>query len=456
MLDKQALRNDLAAVAARLATRGYVLDTAKFDQLEGERKVIQTRSQELQAKCNAASRQIGYNRVKGNDVSAFMAEVANLGDELKQLETRLEKVQHELNAFLSVIPNTPHESVPVGKLEADNQEVRKWGAPPKFDFVVKDHVGIGEGLGGLDFETATKISGARFSLLKGPLARLHRALAQFMLDLHTEQHGYIETYVPYLVNADSMYGTGQLPKFEADLFSVNASAVYTTEEINQVELDKIEEKERRVTLLRTKQHNKFYLIPTAEVPVTNMVRDEIVPLEKLPLKFVAHTPCFRSEAGSYGKDTRGMIRQHQFDKVELVQIVHPEKSYEGLEELLGHAEAILQKLGLPYRVVKLCTGDMGFSAALTYDIEVWLPAQNTYREISSCSNFEAFQARRMQARFRNARGKPELLHTLNGSGLAVGRTLVAVLENYQQADGSVVVPEALRPYMGGMEVIRAD
>ena len=431
MLDIQLLRNDLTGVAARLATRGFVLDTARFEQLEGERKIIQTRTQELQAKRNATSKQIGAAKAKGEDVSAIMAEVANLGDELKQLETRLEQVQHELNAFLSVIPNTPHESVPAGKSETDNVEVRKVGTPPQFDFDVKDHVSIGEELGGLDFETAAKISGARFSLLKGPLARLHRALAQFMLDTHTEQHGYTETYVPYLVNADSMRGTGQLPKFEEDLFKVPRQMGDGSEQ-------------------------NFYLIPTAEVPVTNMVRDSIVPLEKLPLKFVAHTPCFRSEAGSYGRDTRGMIRQHQFDKVELVLMAHPEKSYEGLEELLGHAETILQKLGLSYRVVKLCTGDMGFSAAMTYDIEVWLPAQNTYREISSCSNFEAFQARRMQARFRNAQGKPELLHTLNGSGLAVGRTLVAILENYQQADGSVVVPEVLHSYMGGMEIIKAS
>ena len=430
MLDIQALRNDLAGVAARLATRGYTLDAAKFEQLEAERKTIQTRTQELQAKRNSSSKLIGQAKAKGEDTSAIMAEVANLGDELKQLETRLGEVQHELNAFLAVIPNTPHDSVPVGKSEADNLEVRKVGNIPKFDFEVQDHVSIGEGLG-LDFDTAVKISGARFSLLKGGLARLHRALAQFMLDTHTDQHGYTEVYVPYLVNADSMRGTGQLPKFEEDLFRVPRQ-------------------------MGEEGEQNFYLIPTAEVPVTNMVRDEIVPLEQLPLKFVAHTPCFRSEAGSYGRDTRGMIRQHQFDKVELVQIVHPEKSYEGLEALLGHAETILQKLGLPYRVMKLCTGDMGFSAALTYDIEVWLPAQNTYREISSCSNFEAFQARRMQARFRNAQGKPELLHTLNGSGLAVGRTLVAVLENNQLADGSVVIPEVLRPYMGGMEVLRAS
>jgi seryl-tRNA synthetase len=436
MLDIQTLRNDLAAVAARLATRGYTLDTATFERMESERKTIQTRTQELQAKRNATSKQIGAAKSKGEDVSAIMAEVANLGDELKQLETKLEQIQHELNAFLSVIPNTPHESVPNGKSDADNLEVRKVGSIPKFSFEAKDHVSIGEGLGGLDFETATKIAGARFSLLKGPLARLHRALAQFMLDTHTDQHGYIETYVPYMVNAESMRGTGQLPKFEEDLFKVGFGSAGQT--LNEP---------------ATGQVAGFYLIPTAEVPVTNMVRDSIVSLEELPLKYVAHTPCFRSEAGSYGRDTRGMIRQHQFDKVELVQIVHPENSYEGLEELLGHAETILKKLGLPYRVVKLCTGDMGFSAALTYDIEVWLPAQNTYREISSCSNFEAFQARRMQARFRNVQGKPELLHTLNGSGLAVGRTLVAVLENYQQADGSVVVPEVLRPYMGGMEKI---
>ncbi|MFA5825848.1 MAG: serine--tRNA ligase [Gallionellaceae bacterium] len=429
MLDIQLLRNDLAAVAARLATRGYALDTAKFEQLEAERKTIQSRTQELQAKRNASSKLIGQAKAKGEDVTAIMVEVGLLGEELKQLEAKLPQVLQDMDAFLSVIPNMPHESVPVGKSEADNFEVRKVGEPTKFTFEVKDHVSIGEGLNGLDFETATKIAGARFSLLKGPLARMHRALAQFMLDTHTEKHGYTETYVPYLVNAESMRGTGQLPKFEEDLFKVPRQTGEGEE--------------------------SFYLIPTAEVPVTNMVRDTITPLEKLPMKYVAHTPCFRSEAGSYGRDTRGMIRQHQFDKVELVQMVHPEKSYEMLEELLGHAETILKQLGLPYRVVKLCSGDMGFSAATTYDIEVWLPAQNTYREISSCSNFEAFQARRMQARFRNAQGKPELLHTLNGSGLAVGRTLVAVLENYQQADGSVKVPEVLRPYMGGLTSVNA-
>jgi seryl-tRNA synthetase len=447
MLDLQALRNDLATVAAQLASRGYVLDTARFEQLEGERKTVQTRTQELQAKRNSTSKMIGQAKAKGEDVSAIMAEVANLGDELKQLETKLENIQQDMLAFLSVIPNTPHASVPLGKSEADNVEVRKVGTLPKFDFEAKDHVSIGEAMG-LDFETATKISGARFTLLKGPLARMHRALAQFMLDTHTEQHGYTETYVPYLVNAESMRGTGQLPKFEEDLFKVP----FGLPEPTDAEVAQIQSGANSFT---GKQKN-FYLIPTAEVPVTNMVRDTITPLEQLPLKYVAHTPCFRSEAGSYGRDTRGMIRQHQFEKVELVQIVHPEQSYDALECLLGHAETILKKLALPYRVVKLCSGDMGFSAALTYDIEVWLPAQNTYREISSCSNFEAFQARRMQARFRNAQGKPELVHTLNGSGLAVGRTLVAILENYQQADGSVKVPEVLRPYMGGMEFIKAQ
>ncbi len=429
MLDIQTLRNELATIAARLATRGYVLDTEKFEQLETARKTIQTRTQELQAKRNSSSKLIGQAKARGEDSAAIMTEVAALGDELKQLEAQLPQVLQDMEAFLAVIPNVPHATVPIGKSEQDNVEVRRVGSPPKFDFEIKDHVSIGEAIG-LDFETAAKISGARFSLLKGSLARLHRALAQFMLDTHTEQHGYIETYVPYMVNAESMRGTGQLPKFEADLFSVPRQMGEAGEQ-------------------------QFYLIPTAEVPVTNMVRDTITSLENLPLKYVAHTPCFRSEAGSYGRDTRGMIRQHQFDKVELVQMVQPEKSYEALENLLGHAEIILQKLNLPYRVVKLCTGDMGFSAALTYDIEVWLPAQNTYREISSCSNFEAFQARRMQARFRNAQGKTELLHTLNGSGLAVGRSLVAVLENYQQADGSVVIPEVLRPYMGGLGVIKA-
>ncbi|MBI5429745.1 MAG: serine--tRNA ligase [Nitrosomonadales bacterium] len=451
MLDIQALRNDLDSVAKRLASRGYDLNTAELKELEAERKEVQGKKEYLQSQRNSKSKEIGQAKAKGDEklVAEIMAEVAEFGDELKQLEVADAIVQGKLKEFLSVIPNMPHASVPEGKSEADNVEVRKVGTPTKFEFDVKDHVSIGEGLGGLDFETATKIAGARFSLLKGPLARLHRALAQFMLDTHTDKHGYTETYVPYLVNAESMRGTGQLPKFEDDLFRVPRAKFEMKEGAAERALQG--EIYQRGSF-EAKEEN-FYLIPTAEVPVTNMVRDEIVSLEKLPMKFVAHTPCFRSEAGSYGRDTRGMIRQHQFDKVELVQIVHPEKSYEGLEELLGHAETILKKLGLPYRVVKLCTGDMGFSAAMTYDIEVWLPAQNTYREISSCSNFESFQARRMQARFRNAQGKPELLHTLNGSGLAVGRTLVAVLENYQQADGSVIVPEVLRPYMGGMEKI---
>ena len=469
MLDRQILRNDLAGVATRLATRGFVLDTAKYERLEGERKAIQTRTQELQASRNRISKMIGQLRGAGHgaddeEIGDLMREMQSIPEQLKEAEKRESEITNELEQFLSIIPNTPHESVPVGKSEADNLEVRKVGEPTKFDFEVQDHVSLGEGLGGLDFETATKISGARFSLLKGPLARLHRALAQFMLDTHTEQHGYTETYVPYLVNAESMRGTGQLPKFESDLFkAVNPWVLGIKMPDEKFEEIKVwanaggnnDVNFANIASIVNEKLGSFYLIPTAEVPVTNMVRDEIVPLEKLPLKYVAHTPCFRSEAGSYGRDTRGMIRQHQFDKVELVQIVHPEKSYAGLEELLGHAETILQKLNLPYRVVKLCTGDMGFSAAMTYDIEVWLPAQNTYREISSCSNFEAFQARRMQARFRNAQGKPELLHTLNGSGLAVGRTLVAVLENYQQADGSVKIPEVLRPYMGGLEIIKA-
>ncbi|WP_413437005.1 serine--tRNA ligase [Sulfuriferula sp. GW1] len=423
MLDIQLLRNDLDGVAQRLATRGYTLDTTEFQRLEAERKQLQTRTQELQAKRNASSKQIGMAKAKGEDVSAIMAEVANLGTELKAAESALEALQAPLNTLLMTIPNLPHESVPAGKSDADNVEVSRFGTPRVFAFEVKDHVDVGTPLG-LDFETASKLAGARFSLLRGSLARLHRALAQFMLDTHTAQHGYTEMYVPYLVNADSMRGTGQLPKFEEDLFHVPRADA-----------------------------ENLYLIPTAEVPLTNMVRDEIVAREQLPLKFVAHTPCFRSEAGSYGRDTRGMIRQHQFDKVELVQLVEPEQSYAALEALTGHAEAILQALGLPYRKMALCGGDMGFSAAKTYDLEVWLPAQNTYREISSCSNFEAFQTRRMQARFRSEKGKPELLHSVNGSGLAVGRTLVAILENYQQADGSVTIPAVLWPYMGGVQAL---
>ncbi|GEC94609.1 serine--tRNA ligase [Zoogloea ramigera] len=426
MLDVQLLRARLDFVAERLATRGMSLDVVAFQALEDERKTRQTRTQELQARRNALSKQVGQLKGKGEDASAVLAEVAGIGDELKANEAALAELLERFNGFVAGLPNLPHESVPAGRSEEDNVEVSRWGTPPSFDFEVRDHVDIGGRLGGLDFETAVKISGARFTLMKGGLARLHRALAQFMLDVHTAEHGYTELYTPYMVNAASMFGTGQLPKFEEDLFSVPKP-----------------------------DGGKFYLIPTAEVPVTNIVRDEIVPLDALPLKFVAHTPCFRSEAGSYGKDTRGMIRQHQFDKVELVRIEQPEKAWEALEELTGHAEAILQKLELPYRKIVLCSGDMGFSAAKTYDLEVWLPAQNTYREISSCSCFDGFQARRMQARFKNAQGKNETLATLNGSGLAVGRTLVAVLENYQQADGSVRVPAVLVPYMGGVTELKA-
>ena len=428
MLDIQLLRNNLPEVARRLAARGVTLDTDAFRVLEDERRDLQTRTQELQARRNSASKLIGQLKAKKESVADVMAEVAGLGDALKDSEARLATLFERFNAFVALIPNLPHESVPTGASEVDNVEVLRWGAPRTFDFAVHDHVDVGAALGGLDFETATRITGSRFSVMKGALARMHRALSQFMLDVHTEAHGYTEVYVPYMVNADSMFGTGQLPKFEEDLFHV----------------------------LRADGSN-LYLIPTAEVPVTNMVRGEILAAETLPLKFVCHTPCFRSEAGSYGRDTRGMIRQHQFDKVELVQIVAPENSWNALEELTGHAEVILQKLQLPYRKMELCTADMGFSAAKTYDLEVWLPAQDTYREISSCSNFEAFQARRMQARYRADKqgGKPELVHTLNGSALAVGRTLVAILENYQNADGSVTVPEVLRPYMGGMASIGA-
>ncbi|MFC5459090.1 serine--tRNA ligase [Massilia niabensis] len=425
MIDIQLLRKDIDTVAARLAARKFQLDVAGFNALEAERKAIQTRTEELQGKRNSMSKQIGILKGKGEDTAGVMAEVAGLGDELKANELRLAKVQDDMAEFMASMPNLPHESTPVGNDETGNVEVRKVGTPPSFDFAVRDHVDIGEKLG-LDFDTATKLTGSRFSVMRGGIARLHRALAQYMLDTHTEQHGYTECYTPYMVNADSLRGTGQLPKFEADLFSVKKGGVEGEGET-------------------------FYLIPTSEVSLTNIVRDEIVALNQLPIKMTAHTPCFRSEAGSYGRDTRGMIRQHQFDKVEMVQVVHPEQSYAALEEMVGHAETILQTLGLPYRVMSLCTGDMGFTAAKTYDLEVWLPAQNTYREISSLSNCEAFQARRMGARFRNAQNKPELLHTLNGSGLAVGRTLVAVLENFQQADGSVVIPEVLRPYMGGLE-----
>jgi len=447
MLDIQLLRKDAVLVAERLAARGFAFDTARFEALEVERKSIQTRTQEAQSRRNTLSKQIGMMKGKGEDTTTVMAEVAGLGDEQKQLEARLSELQAELNDFLMGVPNLPHESVAVGKDETANVEVSRWGTPRQFDFPVRDHVDLGEGLGQLDFAAAVKITGSRFTVMKGPLARLHRALAQFMLDVHTAEHGYTEVYVPYLVNADSMRGTGQLPKFEEDLFKVPRTKFEMKEGWAESAL---QGEEYQRGSFSPKQEN-WYLIPTAEVPVTNLLRDEIVPAEALPLKFVAHTPCFRSEAGSYGRDTRGMIRQHQFDKVELVQMVKPEDSYAALENLTAHAETILQKLGLPYRKMALCSGDMGFSSAKTYDLEVWLPAQNTYREISSCSNFETFQARRMQARFKAGQGKPELLHTLNGSGLAVGRTLVAILENYQNADGSVTVPEALRPWMGGID-----
>ncbi len=426
MLDIQLLRTDLERVGRRLADRPYVLDQAGFRAIEDERKRLQTRTQELQAQRNALAKQIGQAKAKGADAAPLMAAANAANAELAGLEQALASVQATLHAFLATIPNVPHESVPIGSSPEANVEARRIGAPRAFGFAPRDHVDLGAALGMIDFERAAKIAGARFALMTGPVARLHRALAQLMLDVHTREHGYVEVYAPYMVNKESLFGTGQLPKFEEDLFAVPRG-----------------------------EGEKFYLIPTAEVPVTNIVRDEIVALERLPLKFVCHSPCFRSEAGASGKDTRGMIRNHQFDKVELVQIAHPAQSYERLEELTGHAETILKRLELPYRVVTLCTGDMGFGAAKTYDIEVWLPGQNAYREISSCSNFEAFQARRMQARFRNEKGKPEPVHTLNGSALAVGRTLIAVLENYQNADGSIAVPEALRAYMGGVDSIRA-
>ena len=428
MLDIQLLRTQLDHVAARLATRGLQLDTAAFQALEDERKQLQTRTQELQARRNALSKQIGMLKGKGEDASGVMAEVAQLGDELKACEQALSTLLERMNAFLATLPNLPQEDVPVGADESGNVEVRRWGTPGTYDFEVRDHVDLGAPLG-LDFETGARLSGSRFAFLRGPVARLHRALAQFMLDTHTREHGYTECYTPYIVNGSALYGTGQLPKFKEDLFWVLRGG--DEEGLEQ------------------------YLIPTAEITLTNSVREEVLALEALPIRLTAHSPCFRSEAGSGGRDVRGMIRQHQFDKVEMVQIVEPAKSNEALEQMVGHAEAILQKLELPYRVITLCTGDMGFGAAKTYDLEVWLPAQNTYREISSCSNCESFQARRMQARFKNAQGKNELVHTLNGSGLAVGRTLVAVLENHQQADGSIVIPKALVPYMGGVEVLEA-
>jgi len=428
MLDVNLLRTDLPRVAAGLAKRGETLDVARFETLEAARKDIQVRTQELQQRRNATSKQIGIAKAKGEDAAPLLAEVAGLGDEVKRLEAELDRLQREQRDFLLNLPNLTHESTPEGKSADDNVELRRWGTPPEFKFKPKDHTDLGEGLGLLDFATAAKLSGARFSFLRGDLARLHRALAQFMLDTHTREHGYTECYTPYIVTAETLVGTTQLPKFESDMFSVKKGGTEGEGEA-------------------------LYLISTSEITLTNSVRDEILDAASLPIKLTAHTPCFRSEAGSYGKDTRGMIRQHQFDKVELVHIVHPERSYEALEELTGHAEVILQRLGLPYRVMALCTADIGFAAAKTYDLEVWLPAQNAYREISSCSNCEAFQARRLQARFRNAQGKPELVHTLNGSGLAVGRTLVAVMENYQRGDGSIEVPEALRPYMGGLNHI---
>ena len=428
MIDIQLLRKDIDAVAARLAQRKFQLDVAGFNALEAERKSIQTRTEELQGQRNSLSKQIGILKGKGEDSTEVMNQVASIADELKASADRLEIIQNKLSDFMLAIPNLPHESVPTGHDESGNVELRKVGTPKQFDFEVKDHVDLGAAFG-LDFDVAAKLTGSRFAVMKGGIARLHRALAQFMLDTHTAEHAYTECYTPYIANSDTLRGTGQLPKFEADLFAVKKGG-------------------------QEGEGESLYLIPTAEVTLTNLVRDEIVAAEALPMRLVAHSPCFRSEAGSYGRDTRGMIRQHQFDKVEMVQIAHPEHSYQALEDMLSHAENILKKLGLPYRVITLCTGDMGFGAAKTYDIEVWLPAQNTYREISSVSNCEAFQARRMQARFRNAQGKPELVHTLNGSGLAVGRTLVAVLENNQQADGSVNVPEVLWPYMGGIKTLK--
>jgi seryl-tRNA synthetase len=424
MLDPKLLRTDLDSVASSLARRGYQLDTTRVSELEGRRKTLQVEAQELQNERNTRSKSIGKAKAAGEDIQPLLDEVATLGDRLKAANDALAQVQDDLRELALGMPNLPHESVPDGEDEDDNREERRWGTPPAFDFEPRDHVDLGEGLGQLDFDTAARLTGSRFTVMSGTLARMHRALTQFMLDVHTTEHGYTEAYVPYIVNPDSLYGTGQLPKFAEDLFRLDGT--------------------------------DFYLIPTAEVPLTNLVRDVIVEDGDMPRRYVAHTPCFRSEAGAYGKDTRGMIRQHQFDKVELVHVVRPAESFDALEALTGHAETILQKLDLAYRVVTLCTGDMGFSATKTYDIEVWLPGQGKYREISSCSNMGDFQARRMQARWRNPEtGKPELVHTLNGSALAVGRTLVAVMENYQQADGSIRVPEALRAYMAGLQVIEA-
>lgn len=434
MLDSKYLRQDIEQAAARLASRGYELDTAAVTALEEKRKTLQVKTQELQSERNASSKAIGQAKAKGEHekVQQLLDSVSNLGDQLDSVKAEQDAVLEELKQIALAIPNLPDESVPVGEDEDQNVEISTWGTPKSYDFEVKDHVDVGQDVNGLDFEMGVKISGARFTVMRGQVARMHRALTQFMLDTHTEKNGYTEMYVPYLVNSASLYGTSQLPKFAGDLFHT----------LGLVDDD-------------GQQQPGFSLIPTAEVPLTNSARDEIYDESDLPIRLTAHTPCFRSEAGSYGRDTRGLIRQHQFDKVELVQLVKPEDSMQALEELTGHAEQILQALELPYRKVILCTGDMGFGAAKTYDLEVWLPAQNTYREISSCSNMVDFQARRMQARFRRqGEKKPELLHTLNGSGLAVGRTLVAILENYQQADGSIVVPEVLRPYMGGLEVIK--
>ncbi len=423
MLDPKLLRTNLDEVTRQLARRGFKLDAAALTALEEKRKRVQVIAQQFQSERNAKSKMIGAAKSRGEDASRLMQEVANIGAALMQSENELAQIQSDINDVALGIPNIPHDSVPDGKDETENKEIRRWGEPRKFEFAPKEHIELGEALGMLDFDTAAKIAGARFAVMSGALARLHRALIQFMLDLHTREHGYTETYAPYLVNAESLRGTGQLPKFEQDLFALAGEP-------------------------------RYYLIPTAEVPVTNIVRDVIIDADYMPRKYVCHTPCFRSEAGSYGKDTRGLIRQHQFEKVELVQIVRPQDSYQALEELTGHAETVLQQLELPYRVVTLCTGDMGFAAAKTYDIEVWLPGQEKFREISSCSNFEDFQARRLQARWRNPQtGKPELVHTLNGSALAVGRTLVAIMENHQQADGSIVVPPVLRNYMNGMNVL---
>ena len=433
MIDPNLLRNNLAEVAEKLKIkRGFTLDVANITQLEEQRKALQVKTETLQAERNARSKAIGAAKARGEDIAPLLAEVDHMAAELEQGKVELDKVQNALNDIALNIPNIPADEVPLGKDDTENLEVSRWGEPRKFDFEVKDHVALGENLQGLDFASAVKLTGSRFVVMKGQIAKLHRAIAQFMLDLHTEQHGYTEAYVPYLVNHDTLYGTGQLPKFSEDLFHTKPLEGQDPNEVQRT----------------------YALIPTAEVPVTNLVRGDILEAENLPLKMTAHTPCFRSEAGSYGRDTRGLIRMHQFDKVELVQIVEPEKSMDALEELTGHAEKVLQLLGLPYRKVLLCTGDMGFGSCKTYDLEVWVPAQNTYREISSCSNMWDFQARRMQARCRSKGDKkPRLVHTLNGSGLAVGRTLVAVLENYQNADGSITVPEVLRPYMGGLEVI---